>query len=106
MSPPPAPRTGALRLRIRHAQARLTGLVGHGLPISIGLILAVSIVAGALAFVFLNSAPPTTLTMASGPDGSAFRGVAEQYRKILAREGVTLTILASQGSRDNLARPR
>jgi hypothetical protein len=93
----------ALRTRLEHARARLAGSVGHGLPISIGLILLISIVAGALAFVFLNSAPPTTLTMASGPDGSAFRVSAEQYRKILAREGVTLKIVASQGSRDNLA---
>ncbi len=90
--------------RIETAKARLTSIVGRGLPISIGLILVVSLVAGALAFLFLNSAPPTTLTMTSGPDGSAYRSIAEQYRKILAREGVTLKILASQGSRDNLAR--
>ena len=93
----------ALRERVARARAGLM-VVGKGLPISIGLLLAISIVAGALAFVFLNSAPPTTLTMTSGPDGSAFRQTAEQYRKILAREGVTLKVLASQGSRDNLAR--
>ena len=90
------------RTRLERARARLATNVGHGLPISIGLILVISIVAGVLAFVFLNSAPPTTLTMASGPPGSAFRLVAEQYRKILAREGVTLKIVDSQGSRDNL----
>jgi hypothetical protein len=93
-----------VRTRAERARARLADLVGHGLPISIGLILIISICAGTLAFVFLNSAPPTTLTMTSGPDGSAFRVIAEQYRKILAREGVTLTILASQGSSDNLKR--
>ena len=103
MSPARISRLSALRTRLERAQARLTGLVGHGLPISIGLILIVSIGAGVLAFVFLNSAPPTTLTMASGPDGSAFRVSAAQYAKILAREGVTLKIVASQGSRDNLA---
>jgi len=96
--PPDAPRT-----RMERARARLSTHVGHGLPISIGLILVISIVAGVLAFVFLNSAPPTTLTMASGPAGSAFRITAEEYRKILARQGVTLKIVASQGSRDNLA---
>lgn len=94
----------ALRDRAGHARARLTGLVGKGLPISIGLIVAVSIVAGALAFVFLNSAPPTTLTMASGPEGSSFRNVAQQYARILAREGVTVKIVPTRGSRDNLAR--
>jgi hypothetical protein len=94
----------AVRTHIDDARARLTGLVGRGLPISIGVILVASIVAAVLAFVFLSAAPPTTLTMASGPDGSSFRLIAEQYRKILAREGVTLKIVASQGSRDNLAR--
>ena len=87
---------------IGSAKARLAGITGHGLPIALAAILAVSIVAGALAFVFLNSAPPTTLTMASGPNGSAFRMVAEQYRTILARQGVTLKIVPSDGSRDNL----
>ena len=93
--------------RLRAAFARLRtslAVVGGGLPISLGLLLAVSLGVGALAFVFLNSAPPTTLTMTSGPDGSAFRQSAERYRKILAREGVTLKIVPSQGSRDNLAR--
>jgi hypothetical protein len=93
----------AIRDRLARVRAGLT-MVGKGLPISIGLLLAISIVAGVLAFAFLNSAPPTTLTMTSGPDGSAFRQTAEQYRKILAREGVTLKVLPSQGSRDNLAR--
>ena len=90
--------------RFERARARVTALVGRGLPLSIGLILVISICAGVLAFVFLNSAPATTLTMTSGPEGSSFRLVAEQYRKILAREGVTLKILPSQGSRENLAR--
>lgn len=86
MSLPNDPLSDVPRTRLERARARLATNVGHGLPISIGLILAGSIVAGVLAFVFLNSAPPTTLTMASGPPGSAFRLVAEQYRKILARE--------------------
>ena len=93
-----------VRTHVDHARARVSGLVGRGLPISIGVIVVVSLVAATLAFIFLSAAPPTTLTMASGPDGSSFRLVAEQYRKILARDGVTLKILPSQGSRDNLAR--
>jgi len=79
-------------------------VVGKGLPISLGLLLAISLLAAALAFVFLNSAPPSTLTMTSGPAGSSFAQTAERYRKILAREGVTLKVVPSQGSRDNLAR--
>src|SRR4029079_4668765 len=67
-------------------------------------LLAISLVAATLAFVFLNSAPPSTLTMSSGPAGSSFATNAERYRKILARDGVSLKVLPSQGSRDNLAR--
>jgi hypothetical protein len=96
--------SSTLRAQLAQTRSRLGGLVGRGLPISIGAVVVASLVVGALAFVFLNSAPPTTLTMASGPQGSSFGLVAEQYRKILAREGVTLTVVASQGSRDNLAR--
>ena len=103
MSPARTSLIEAIRDRVERARAGLT-VVGKGLPISIGLLLAISLLAAALAFVFLNSAPPTTLTMTSGPDGSAFRQSAERYRQILAREGVTLKVLASQGSRDNLAR--
>ena len=94
----------AIRTRADQANARFTQLIGRQLPISIGLILLISLVAGVIAFVFLNSAPPSTLTMTSGPEGSAYRATAESYRKILAREGVTLKILPSQGSRDNLAK--
>jgi len=92
-------------LRARFAALREgLGVVGRGLPISLGLLLLLSLIAAVVAFVFLRSAPPTTLTLTSGPKGSSFANVADQYRKILAREGVTLKILTSQGSRDNLAR--
>jgi len=103
MRPARASLKNAIRARIAHAKAGLT-IVGNGLPISIGLLLAISLVAATLAFVFLNSAPPSTLTMSSGPAGSSFATNAERYRKILAREGVSLKVLPSQGSRDNLAR--
>ena len=93
----------AIRARIARARAGLA-VAGKGLPISLGLLLAISIAAGALAFAFLNSAPPSTLTMTSGPAGSSFGQSAERYRKILERQGVTLKVVPSQGSRDNLAR--
>jgi len=56
----------------------------------------------AIGVHFLKPAPPTVLTIASGPDGSAFRRAADRYRTILARSGVTLRIVASAGSQDNL----
>jgi TRAP-type uncharacterized transport system substrate-binding protein len=51
---------------------------------------------------FVHPAPPTSLTLTAGPDGSAFRRAADRYQKILARNGVTLKVQASEGSQDNL----
>jgi TRAP-type uncharacterized transport system substrate-binding protein len=55
-------------------------------------------------FWFFHSAPPHTITITSGPEGSAFQRSAEKYRKILARSGVKLNILPSAGSMENLKR--
>ena len=53
-------------------------------------------------FWFFKTAPPKTLTIASGPPGSSFATNAERYRPILARNGVTLKIVESRGSLENL----
>lgn len=55
-------------------------------------------------FWFVRSAPPRTLTISTGPAGSTFERNAERYRTILASNGVTLKILPSQGSLENLKR--
>jgi TRAP-type uncharacterized transport system substrate-binding protein len=56
------------------------------------------------ALHFVSSAPPHTLTMSSGPKGSNFDTIAQRYSKILARSGIKLVVLPSQGSLDNLNR--
>jgi TRAP-type uncharacterized transport system substrate-binding protein len=66
------------------------------LSIAVALLLAV--------FWFFYSAPKKTITITSGPDGSTFQVFAERYRAILASNGVTLKILPSQGSQENLQR--
>jgi TRAP-type uncharacterized transport system substrate-binding protein len=55
-------------------------------------------------FWFFQSAPPKTITLTSGAAGSTFQTNAEQYRAILASNGVTLKILPSEGSPENLRR--
>ena len=84
--------------------AILTALFGRGMVFSMGVVLAVSLLISAAIFFFLNSAAPTTLTITSGPAGSPFQTNAEKYQKILARQGVTLKILPSDGSVENLKR--
>jgi TRAP-type uncharacterized transport system substrate-binding protein len=55
-------------------------------------------------FWFFESAPPKTITITSGPPGSVFQTNAERYRAILASNHVTLKILPSEGSLENLQR--
>lgn len=57
-----------------------------------------------LALKLVQPAPPRTITLSSGPEGSSFASYAERYRKLLARQGVTLKVLPSQGSVENLKR--
>jgi TRAP-type uncharacterized transport system substrate-binding protein len=84
--------------------ARLDNLFGRGLVMSMGAILAIGLTVSLGVFIFFNTAAPTTLTITSGPAGSSFSRNAEKYQKILAREGVTLKILPSEGSTQNLQR--
>ena len=70
---------------------------------SIPVILA-SVVAIAVAYRFVQPAPPDTITLTSGPAGSSLRVIAERYRSILARNGIRLEIIPSDGSLQNLER--
>jgi TRAP-type uncharacterized transport system substrate-binding protein len=71
---------------------------------TIGVLSFAGIVIVAAVFWFIWSAPPRTLVISSGPPGSSFERVAESYRQILAQSGVTVKILRSQGSIENLHR--
>jgi TRAP-type uncharacterized transport system substrate-binding protein len=53
---------------------------------------------------FIRLAPPRTLVISGGTAGSAFQTNAAKYRAILARNGVDLQILPSEGSLQNLQR--
>ena len=54
-------------------------------------------------FIALDLLPPRSLTMAAGKPGSAYYAIAERYRRILAEDGITLTILETPGSVANAA---
>ncbi|WP_205676596.1 TAXI family TRAP transporter solute-binding subunit [Aquitalea aquatilis] len=81
---------------------RLTALFGRGLVLSMVMIVLAGVLIMLLALVLTNAAAPTSLTIVSGPPGSVFQKTALRYQKILAREGVTVKILPSGGSLDNL----
>ena len=76
------------------------------LAVALGPVLLIIVVTIWVAFRFVRPAPPDTMTITSGIEGSTFRTSAEQYRKILARNGVKLEILPSEGALENLKRLR
>ena len=65
---------------------------------------AVLLMIAAGVFWFFYSAPPRVVTIAAGPPGSSFETNAQKLAVELARDGVKLRILQTQGSLDNLER--
>lgn len=92
------------KIYLSKALARLEALFGRGLVMSMAIIAVVALAISTGAYIFLNTAAPRSLTITSGPAGSTFQRNAERYQKILAREGVSLKILPSDGSSENLKR--
>jgi hypothetical protein len=70
---------------------------------SLTALFLLSLAAAALLWVWL-SAPPRSITITSGPPGSSFQSNAEAYQTALAERGITLHIVPSGGSLDNLQR--
>lgn len=57
----------------------------------------------ALAWHFVGPAPPRLVRLATGPEGSAYREVAESWAAALGRQGVAVTLRPTEGALENLA---
>jgi TRAP-type uncharacterized transport system substrate-binding protein len=86
------------------AAFKLSRISWRDLALILGPFLLLIALALWFASRFVHPAPPASITISSGPEGSTYANTAERYRKILARQGVTLKVLPSQGSLDNLKR--
>lgn len=89
------------KIYLERSLAKLMALFGQGLVVTVTVILLIGLALSTMVFMFMEAAAPTTLTIASGPAGSIFQTTAEKYKAILAKNGVTLKILSSEGSMDN-----
>jgi len=67
---------------------------------------AILLIAGGflLAWQFVDPAPGNSITISSGSADGAYSRFAERYKQELAKNGVTLTILPSNGSAENVSR--
>lgn len=68
------------------------------------MVLLAFAIALALGFRYVNPAPPSVIEISTGADEGVFTLVAERYKKVLARDGVTLILRPSSGAPENLAR--
>jgi len=64
----------------------------------------VFIVIGVLiaAYIYLDPQPPKTVTLATGPDGSAYAEFGKRYAAALKANGITVVEKPTSGSLDNL----
>ncbi len=70
--------------------------------VSVGPFLFLAVGLLALAYWWLNPNPPKTVTLATGPAQSAYDEFGQRYAKALAGYGITVKLLPSQGSQENL----
>ena len=92
------------KLGLIKLQSMFTEVFGLGRAAVFSAIISIFVVLAVALFLFFYLAPPNTITITSGPEGSTFRLTAEKYAKILQQSGVTLRILPSEGSVDNIKR--
>ncbi|MDT7517932.1 TAXI family TRAP transporter solute-binding subunit [Rhodoferax sp. TBRC 17660] len=57
-----------------------------------------------LAYWWLNPMPPKQLTLLTGPEQSAYAEMGDQYAKLLRQHGITVRLVPTEGSADNLRR--
>lgn len=88
-----------LHLPQEHAHSLWRDLTLTSAPIALLFIALVT-----LMVWLVDPAPPRTITISAGPPDSSLWQTAEEYKKILAKNSVTLKVLQSDGSVQNLRR--
>ena len=81
---------------------RYTLLSLRDLAVSLGPFVLLAVTLLALAYWWLDPNPPKRVTLATGPAQSAYEEFGNRYAKALALEGITVTLVATEGSAANL----
>jgi TRAP transporter TAXI family solute receptor len=85
--------------RLRARLLSLRDLLATAWPIAL-----ITLIGFAVAYQFVEPAPPRQLTITSGGESGAYYLFARRYSEILARSDVKLEVKASAGSYENLER--
>ena len=81
---------------------RYTLLSLRDLALSVGPFVVLAVTLLVLAYWWLDPNPPKRVTLATGPAQSAYEEFGKRYAKILAQEGIEVSLLPSEGSAQNL----
>ncbi|MFC5519603.1 TAXI family TRAP transporter solute-binding subunit [Polaromonas jejuensis] len=81
---------------------RYTLLSLRDLAISVGPFIVLAVGLLLLAYLWLDPNPPKRVTLATGPAQSAYEEFGKRYARLLAEDGIDVTLLPSQGSAHNL----
>ena len=81
---------------------RFTLLSLRDLLVSAGPFVVLTVVLLALAYWWLDPNPPKHVTLATGPAQSAYEEFGKRYAKLLAKDGITVNLIPSEGSAENL----
>lgn len=87
---------------MQHLRARLVAL--RYLLATAWPIVLITAIGLAVAYQFVAPEPPRRITITTGSDSGAYYAYAQRYAVLLAAKGVTLDILTSAGSHQNLER--
>ena len=81
---------------------RYTLLSLRDMAASFGPFALLTVLLLALAYWWLDPNPPKQVTLATGPDQSAYAEFGKHYAEALKRYGITVNLLTTQGSSENL----
>ncbi len=81
---------------------RYTLLSLRDLTVSAGPFIALAVALLVLAYLWLNPNPPKHVTLATGPAQSAYEAFGKRYATILARDGIAVKLVPTEGSAENL----
>jgi NMT1-like family len=81
---------------------RYTLLSIRDLLASFGPFVLLSIALLVLAYWWLEPTPPKRVSLATGPEQSAYDEFGKRYAQLLAREGITVELVRTEGSSANL----
>lgn len=84
--------------------ARLSGIQFREVALILAPVLAVILLALWGAAQFVEPAPPKSVSIATGGEGGGYYGFGKRYAQIFKRAGITLQVVSTKGSLDNIER--